>query len=252
VWIETPTNPTLRLPDIPHFTGLIRRSFSPASRPLIIVDSTFLSPFYISPLAAPIHADVVLHSITKYINGHSDVLMGALIFPNKEIGDSDALYQKLLFLQNAHGAVPGAFDAWLAMRGAKTLALRMREHGRNAVKLARMLRQNRHVKEVIYPGLREHPGHEVARQLLSTHAKKFVDEWVQSDEEAPGGDFPFGGMVSFRIAGDEGAAERFLTRTRLFTLAESLGGVESLAEVPEKMTHGVRHCGFHRVRGALF
>jgi cystathionine gamma-lyase len=240
VWIETPTNPTLRLPNIPHITALIRRSFPAASRPLILVDSTFLSPFYVSPLAAPTHADIVLHSLTKYINGHSDVLMGALVFPNAKSGDSDALYQKLLFLQNAHGAVPGAFDAWLAMRGAKTLALRMREHGRNAVKLARVLRRNKHVKEVIYPGLREHPGHKVARQLLSTHAKKFVDEWEQTDEETASGDFPFGGMVSFRIVGDGGAAERFLTRTRLFTLAESLGGVESLAEVPEKMTHGVR------------
>lgn len=165
--------------------------------------------------------------------------MGALIFPNKEHGNSDALFEKLLFLQNAHGAVPGAFDAWLAMRGAKTLALRMREHGRNAVKLARMLRRNKHVKEVIYPGLREHPGHQVARKLLSTHAKKFVDEWAQTDEETPGGDIPFGGVLSFRIAGDDAAAERFLTQMRLFTLAESLGGVESLAEVPEKMTHGV-------------
>lgn len=243
VWIETPTNPTLRLPNIPHLAALIRSSFPSTSRPIIVVDSTFLSPFYISPLAAPIHADIVLHSLTKYINGHSDVLMGALIFPTAENGDSEALYQKLLFLQNAHGAVPSAFDAWLAMRGAKTLALRMREHGRNAVNLARMLRRNKHVKEVIYPGLQEHPGHYVARQLLSTHAKKFVDEWTRADE-AVGGDFPFGGMVSFRIAGDDGSAERFLTRIRLFTLAESLGGVESLAEVPEKMTHGVRHFCF--------
>ncbi|KAF8479886.1 Cys/Met metabolism PLP-dependent enzyme-domain-containing protein, partial [Gautieria morchelliformis] len=208
VWIETPTNPTLRLPNIPHITALIRRAFPAATRPLILVDSTFLSPFYISPLAGPTHADVVLHSLTKYINGHSDVLMGALIFPKAQSGDSDALYQKLLFIQNAHGAVPGAFDAWLAMRGAKTLALRMREHGRNAVKLARALRRNKHVKEVIYPGLREHPGNKVARQLLSAHAKKFVDEWERADGETVG-DFPFGGMVSFRIVGDGGAAERF-------------------------------------------
>ncbi|KAF8590784.1 hypothetical protein K439DRAFT_1381589 [Ramaria rubella] len=241
VWIETPTNPTLRLPNIPHITALIRNAFTPAVRPLVIVDATFLSPFYISPLAAPIHADLVLHSLTKYVNGHSDVLMGALIFPKSDIPGSEALYQKLLFIQNAHGAVPGAFDAWLAMRGAKTLALRMREHGRNAVQLARILRRSKYVKEVIYPGLREHPGHEVAREVLSAHARKFVDQWERADEnedEDAAGDFPFGGMVSFRIAGNEGAAERFLTRMRLFTLAESLGGVESLAELPEKMTHG--------------
>ncbi|KAF8513993.1 Cys/Met metabolism PLP-dependent enzyme-domain-containing protein [Hysterangium stoloniferum] len=240
VWIETPTNPTLRLPNIPHLTSLIRNAFPRATRPLIAVDSTFLSPFFISPLAAPIHADIALHSVTKYINGHSDVLMGTLILPRSEGNDTiDSLYQKLQFIQNAHGAVPGAFDAWLAMRGAKTLALRMKEHARNAVKLARALKRNKNVKTVIYPGLREHPGNSVARKLLSTHARKFVEEWERADTNVErAGDFPFGGMVSFRIEGDDGAAERFLMKTRLFTLAESLGGVESLAEVPEKMTHG--------------
>jgi cystathionine gamma-lyase len=161
--------------------------------------------------------------------------MGAVIFPaaasesTNANADSpsatvDALYQKLEFLQNAHGAVPSAFDAWLAMRGAKTLAVRMREHGRNAVKLARALRRSRHVSAVIYPGLREHPGHAVAREVLSAHARKFVEEWERGDVEAGSAgsdDFPFGGMVSFRIAGGEGAAE-----------------------LPEKMTHGVRFLDF--------
>ncbi|KAF8532737.1 Cys/Met metabolism PLP-dependent enzyme-domain-containing protein [Gautieria morchelliformis] len=112
-------------PHIPQIMALIRRAFPAATQALILVDSTFLSPFCISPLAGPTHADVVLHSLTKYINGHSDVLMGAIIFPKAQSSDSDALYQKLLFIQNAHGAVPGAFDAWLAMRGAKMLALQM-------------------------------------------------------------------------------------------------------------------------------
>ncbi|KIJ32016.1 hypothetical protein M422DRAFT_36044 [Sphaerobolus stellatus SS14] len=255
IWIETPTNPTLRLPPIAHITSLIH-SLPAASRPLIAIDSTFLSPFYVSPLSAPISADLAVHSITKYINGHSDVLMGAVILPNASTAEAngnkdtiDALYARLQFLQNAHGAVPGAFDAWLALRGAKTLSLRMKEHGRSAIKLARFLLAHPLVKEVIYPGLAEHPGHNSAAKILAPHARKFVDEWVLADEAKEGnerkgkGDFPFGGMVSFRIGragelADEGAAERFLTRTRLFTLAESLGGVESLAELPEKMTHG--------------
>lgn len=181
--------------------------------------------------------------------------MGALVFPKQTPNPShlsDTVYEKLKFLQNAHGAVPSPFDCWLAMRGAKTLALRMKEHGSNAVKIARALSRNPHVKQVIYPGLKEHPGHATALQVLSPHARKFVDGWIKADDvEGREGDIPFGGMVSVRIAGDDHAAERFLGRTKLFTLAESLGGVESLAEVPEKMTHGVRYHNFfsmqHRV-----
>ncbi|KIJ33834.1 hypothetical protein M422DRAFT_264126 [Sphaerobolus stellatus SS14] len=176
--------------------------------------------------------------------------MGAIILPNAftaEANDNkdtiDALYTSPQLLQNAHGAVPAAFDAWLALRGAKPLELRMKEQGRSAIKLAPFLFAHPRVNEVIYPGLAEHPGHNNAAKILASHARKFVDEWVLADEAKEGnewrgeGDFPFDGMISFRIGwagelADDGAAERFLTRTRLFTLAESLG------ELPEKMTHG--------------
>jgi cystathionine gamma-lyase len=158
--------------------------------------------------------------------------MGAAILP----AHHTELASKLRFLQNAIGAVPSPHDCWLAQRGAKTLALRMKAHGQNALAVARLLESSPYVKEVIYPGLSSHPRHALAREYLSPHAKKFIDA-LPGDHEARGG-VPFGGMVSFRIRGDDNAAERFLTRTKLFTLAESLGGVESLAELPEKMTHG--------------
>ena len=158
--------------------------------------------------------------------------MGAAILP----AHHTELASKLRFLQNAIGAVPSPHDCWLAQRGAKTLALRMKAHGQNALAVAKLLESSPYVKEVIYPGLSSHPRHDLARDMLSPHAKKFVDSL--SAEHTSGG-IPFGGMVSFRIQGDDNAAERFLTRTKLFTLAESLGGVESLAELPEKMTHGV-------------
>ncbi|KIJ31126.1 hypothetical protein M422DRAFT_186323, partial [Sphaerobolus stellatus SS14] len=162
---------------------------------LIAIDSTFLSPFYVSPLAVPFPAVLAVHSITKYINGHSDVFMGAVILPNASTAQANSI------LQNAHGAVPGAIDAWLALRGAKTLSLRMKEHGRS-----------------------DKPG-----------ATPCASDWQRR--------LPLRRMVSFRIGRvgalvDDGAAERSLTRTRLFTLAESLGGVESLA-VPEKMAHEI-------------
>ncbi|KAI9461342.1 Cys/Met metabolism PLP-dependent enzyme-domain-containing protein [Boletus coccyginus] len=226
VWIETPTNPTLRIVDIPRIISLAR---SHPSRPLVVVDNTFLSPFYQSPLL--LGADVVTHSLTKYINGHSDVVMGAAILPAHHA----PLVQKLLFLQNAHGAIPSAYDCWLAQRGAKTLHLRMKAHGINALKVAQALERSPLVEEVIYPGLASHPRNSIAYRQLAPHAKRFVD--TLQDEQGDDGGFPYGGMVSFRIRGGASEASKFLTATRLFTLAESLGGVESLAELPAQMTH---------------
>jgi cystathionine gamma-lyase len=226
IWIESPTNPTLRLIDIPRIVSL---AHAHPSHPLVLVDNTFLSPFYSSPLL--LGADIVLHSLTKYINGHSDVVMGALVLPVHHA----PLASKLRFLQNAIGAVPSAYDCWLAQRGAKTLHLRMKAHGLNAVAVAAALQRSPHVEEVIYPGLSTHPRNKLAYASLSVHARKFVDT-LPPDEMEHG--FPYGGMISFRIKGGGEAADRFLTATRLFALAESLGGVESLAEHPARMTHG--------------
>ncbi|EIW55889.1 uncharacterized protein TRAVEDRAFT_30565 [Trametes versicolor FP-101664 SS1] len=228
IWIESPTNPTLRLIDIPRIAALARAA---PSAPLVLVDNTFLSPFYASPLLQG--ADIVLHSLTKYVNGHSDVVMGALILPAHRA----ALADKLRFLQNAIGAVPSAYDCWLAQRGAKTLHLRMKAHGANALAVARALLRSPHVEEVIYPGLAGHPRNDLAYRSLAPHARAFVDRYVREYGDAAGG-FPYGGMISFRIKGGAREAEKFLTATRLFTLAESLGGVESLAELPAQMTHG--------------
>ena len=226
IWIESPTNPTLRLIDIPRIVAIAKDH---PSRPLVLVDNTFMSPFYSSPLLQG--ADIVLHSLTKYVNGHSDVVMGAIILPQHHM----ALLERLSFLQNAIGAVPSAYDSWLAQRGAKTLHLRMKEHGRNALLVARALEKSPYVKDVIYPGLASHPRHELARRSLSPHAARFVQA---ESEHNPDGSFPYGGMVSFRIRGGLEEAERFFSATHLFTLAESLGGVESLAELPALMTHG--------------
>ena len=199
-----------------------------------------MSPYYTSPLNQG--ADIVMHSLTKYINGHSDVLMGALILPARHA----ALAERLRFLQNAIGAVPSAFDCWLAQRGAKTLHLRMRQHGLNALRVAQFLesRIGKEVKDVIYPGLASHPLHQLAYDSLSPHARTWVDSLGGRSKG-----FPYGGMVSFRIlpsrTGNESdsnalhaTADTFLSSLKLFTLAESLGGVESLAELPSHMTHG--------------
>lgn len=213
------------------------------SNPLVLVDSTFLSPYFQSPLI--LGADIVVHSLTKYINGHSDVLMGALILPDRH----GELASRLRFLQNAIGSVPSAFDCWLAQRGAKTLHLRMRQHGLNALKVARFLksRVGHEVDEVIYPGLEDHPRNKLAEESLSVDAQRWMAGLGNKDKE---GGFPYGGMVSFRIRVPEdlyhdakdgearATAEKFLTSLKLFTLAESLGGVESLAELPSLMTHG--------------
>ena len=213
--------------DIPRIVSLAR---SHPSRPLVVVDNTFLSPFYQSPLL--LGADVVTHSLTKYINGHSDVVMGAAILPAHHI----QLVEKLRFLQNAHGAIPSPYDCWLAQRGVKTLHLRMKAHGINALRVAQALERSPLVEEVIYPGLASHPRNAIAYRQLAPHAKRFVD--ALRDGRGDQGGFPYGGMVAFRIRGGASGASKFLTATRLFTLAESLGGVESLAELPAQMTHG--------------
>jgi cystathionine gamma-lyase len=202
VWIETPTNPTLRLVDIRAVARLTHEHNA-----ILIVDNTFMSPYFQNPL--DLGADIVAHSVTKYINGHSDVVMGVAATRDKSI------YDKLAFFINAMGSVPSPFDAWLANRGLKTLALRMRQHEKNAMAIARALEGHDSVEEVIYPGLESHPQHALAMKQMKG----------------------YGGMVSFRIKGGFQEAETFLKNTKLFTLAESLGGVESLAEHPARMTH---------------
>ncbi|OCL03130.1 hypothetical protein AOQ84DRAFT_381935 [Glonium stellatum] len=204
IWIETPSNPTLSLVDIRAVATIAHQHGI-----LVVVDNTFLSPYVQNPLDHG--ADIVVHSVTKYINGHSDVVMGAAAFNSPE------LYERLSFLQNAIGAVPSPFDSWLAHRGLKTLHLRAREATANATLVAETLAASPHVIAVNYPGLASHPHRAIA---LKQHR-----------------DGMGGGMLSFRIHGGHEAAERFCQATRIFTLAESLGGVESLVEVPGAMTH---------------
>ncbi|MBE3049498.1 PLP-dependent transferase [Candidatus Bathyarchaeota archaeon] len=204
VWIETPSNPTLRLVDI--------RAVATAAHAhgiLVVVDNTFLSPYVQNPLDHG--ADIVVHSVTKYINGHSDVVMGVAAF------NDEALKESLGFLQNAIGAVPSAFDSWLAHRGLKTLHLRAREASKNATAVSAALEASPNVIAVNYPGLESHPHRHIAK--------------VQHRDGMGGG------MLSFRVRGGAAAAERFCQHTRVFTLAESLGGIESLVEVPSSMTH---------------
>ncbi|HMP39414.1 MAG TPA: cystathionine gamma-synthase, partial [Roseiflexaceae bacterium] len=202
IWIESPTNPLLKLSDIRTIADIGHERGV-----LTLVDNTFASPFFQRPLE--LGADLVLYSTTKYMAGHSDVVGGALVL------NDEALYQRLKFLQNAAGGVPGPFDCWLVLRGLKTLALRMRAHEAGALAVARFLESHPAVAEVIYPGLESHPQHELARRQM--HG--------------------FSGMISFIPRGGLDAANAIVTRTRLFTLAESLGGVESLIELPAAMTH---------------
>ncbi|SLM40677.1 cystathionine gamma-lyase [Lasallia pustulata] len=204
IWIETPSNPTLSLVDIRNVASIAHKHGI-----LVVVDNTFLSPYIQNPL--DFGADIVIHSVTKYINGHSDVLMGAAAFNSPE------LKERLTFLQNAIGAVPSAFDCWLAHRGLKTLHLRAREASTNATSVAHALESSPHVIAVNYPGLNSHRHRHIA---MRQHRKGMG-----------------GGMLSFRIRGGKEAAERFCQSTQIFTLAESLGGVESLVEVPGSMTH---------------
>jgi len=202
IWVETPTNPLLSIADIAAIAQI-----ASASNAKLLVDNTFASPALQQPLA--LGADIVLHSTTKYIGGHSDVVGGALITDDGELDDAFA------FLQNGAGAVPGPFDAYLTMRGLKTLALRMQRHSENASAIAEFLVGHPDVSTVLYPGLPSHPNHEVAARQMSG----------------------FGGMVSLRMKGGPDAARRLCARTEIFILAESLGGVESLIEHPAAMTH---------------
>jgi cystathionine gamma-lyase len=204
IWVETPTNPMLRLADLSGIAALAKKHGL-----ITVADNTFASPFVQRPLE--LGFDIVMHSATKYLNGHSDVVAGVAV-----VGDNAEIAEKLKFLQNAVGAVLGPFDSFLALRGVKTLALRMQRACDSALAIAKWLSTRKDVERVIYPGLPSHPQHDLAkRQML-------------------GG---FGGIISVELKGDVGAAKRMLERTRLFTLAESLGGVESLIEHPAIMTH---------------
>jgi cystathionine gamma-lyase len=202
LWIETPTNPLLKVADL----GALGRLA--AERKIIFaVDNTFLSPFFQRPIA--FGADLVVHSTTKFLGGHSDVVGGAVVTSR------DDLAERIGFCQNAVGAVPGPWDAWLVLRGLKTLAVRMERHQRNALKVARFLEGHARVERVLYPGLESHPQHELACRQTSGH----------------------GALISFFVAGGEEQARRVAEATQLFALAESLGGVESLLDHPASMTH---------------
>ena len=202
VWIESPTNPMLQISDIKaicnsaHIVGA-----------KVVVDNTFMSPYFQNPL--DLGADMVMHSLTKYINGHSDVLGGAIML------NDNAQYEKLWYLQNSIGPSQSPFDSWLVLRGVKTLSARMRAHEENAIKIADFLIEHPNVEKVIYPGLKSHPQHELAKSQMNG----------------------FGGMISLYIKGGLSESNKFLKQLTLFTLAESLGGVESLIEHPAIMTH---------------
>ncbi len=202
IWFESPTNPLLNLIDIEMIVRVARRHGA-----LACIDNTFVSPYFQNPL--DFGADIVMHSVTKYINGHSDVVMGALMCNDK------ALYDKLKYLQNAMGATPSPFDCFLVQRGIKTLAVRMERHEKNALAIAQFLDKHPKIEKVYYPGLSAHSHHELAKKQQKG----------------------FGGMVSFQVASDLEGTKRFLMSTKLFVLAVSLGGVESLVEQPATMTH---------------
>ncbi|MFF1299205.1 MULTISPECIES: cystathionine gamma-synthase [unclassified Streptomyces] len=202
VWVETPSNPLLGITDIAAVAQIARDAGAK-----LVVDNTFATPYLQQPLS--LGADVVVHSLTKYMGGHSDVVGGALITADEALGE------ELAYHQNAMGAVAGPFDSWLVLRGAKTLPVRMDRHSENAAKVADMLTRHARVSKVLYPGLEDHPGHEVAAKQMRS----------------------FGGMVSFRVTGGEEAAVEVCNRAKVFTLGESLGGVESLIEHPGRMTH---------------
>jgi len=206
IWLETPTNPLLAIADIEDIARRARGSIA-GEHIRIAVDNTFASPYLQQPLR--LGADIVVHSTTKYLGGHSDVVGGAIVTNDAEV------YERLKFLQNAVGAVPGPLDCWLTLRGIKTLHLRMARHSENAQAVAEYLEAHPKVERVYYPGLESHPQHELARKQM----------------RAPGG------MVSIIMRDGEEAARQFVQRTRLFALAESLGGVESLIEHPYSMTH---------------
>jgi cystathionine beta-lyase/cystathionine gamma-synthase len=202
VWIETPTNPTLKIFDIEEISKISKKMNA-----IVVVDNTFLSPYFQKPLL--LGADIIVHSTTKYINGHSDLIGGAVILNDK------ILYEKILLVQKSVGAVPSPFDSWLTLRGVKTLAVRMRQHEENAFKVARFLENQANVVEVFFPGLETHPGHDIAKKQMTG----------------------FGGVVSFRIKGGLAESNNFFRKLKIFQLADSLGGVESLANYSALMTH---------------
>ncbi|WP_034269948.1 cystathionine gamma-synthase [Haloechinothrix halophila] len=202
VWCETPSNPLLGIADI---AGLADVAHSGGAQ--LVVDNTFATPYLQQPIG--LGADIVVHSTTKYLGGHSDVVGGAVVT------NSDEMREELFFLRNSAGAVPGPFDSWLTLRGMKTLAVRMERHCDNAERIARALAEHEGITEVYYPGLAEHPGHVLAAKQMRR----------------------FGGMVSFTVAGGEQRALDVAAKTKLFLLAESLGGIESLIEHPGRMTH---------------
>ena len=203
IWIETPTNPLLKLADLSAIAALAKKRGI-----LTVADNTFASPYVQRPLEHGI--DIVVHSTTKYLNGHSDIVGGCAV-----VGENPELAERLRFLQNAVGAIQGPFDSFLALRGLKTLALRVERHCSNALKIARWLEARKDVSRVIYPGLESHPQHALAKKQMAA----------------------FGGIVTVILKRDLAGTKRFLERVRLFTLAESLGGVESLIEHPAIMTH---------------
>lgn len=203
IWVETPSNPMLKLVDIEAIVNVAKdRNI------IVVVDNTFATPYNQLPLA--LGADIVMHSATKYLNGHSDMVGGVAV-----VGDNEELAEKMAFLQNSVGAVAGPFDSYLALRGLKTLALRMKAHNEAAMTIAKWLEQHPEVEKVIFPGLESHPQHELAKRQMSG----------------------FGGMISILLKGDIDKARRFLENVEIFALAESLGGVESLIEHPAIMTH---------------
>lgn len=202
VWIETPTNPILKIFDIEAIAEMSRKH-----KAISVVDNTFATPYFQKPLL--LGADIVVHSTTKYINGHSDLIGGAVILNDEE------LYERIKLVQKSVGAVPSPFDSWLTLRGVKTLAVRMRQHEENAISIARFLKQHPKAEEVFYPGLEDHPGHEIARRQMTG----------------------FGGVVSFKIKGGLDEANSFFRKLDVFQLADSLGGVESLANYSALMTH---------------
>ena len=207
VWVETPSNPLLKLIDLEGVA-----TFARENNLLAVSDNTFASPWIQRPLE--LGFDIVVHSATKYLNGHSDIVGGVVVAGDRP--DLKATADRLGFLQNAVGAIAGPFDSFLAMRGLKTLALRMERHCENALDLAGWLEQHPKVRTVVYPGLRSHPQHRLAKRQMRA----------------------FGGMITLYLASDLAGARRFLERTKVFSLAESLGGVESLIEHPALMTHG--------------
>lgn len=202
IWIESPSNPLLKIADIRAIAQIAKKHGL-----ILVVDNTFLSPYFQKPLE--LGADVVVYSTTKYIGGHSDSLGGSIVLNNEQ------LYEKIAYNQNAVGAVLSPFDSYLTLRGAKTLSVRMEQHQKNALALAEFLLKSSKVKRVLYPGLKDHPHHDVAVAQTSG----------------------FGGVLSFELEGTLEDAENFLSRLKLFSTAESLGGVESLVEIPAIMTH---------------